>query len=178
MAVFLDGLLPRVFPELNFLCSEYEGKHDLTSSIPSMLRGWRTPGDCFVIVQDNDRQDCQKLKDALRKRCAQGQREDTLIRIVCQELEAWYWGALPTLAEVCGEPQVLKLANKKQFRNPDEIPHPYREIKRRVSAFQKIAGARLMAQHMNPDENRSTSFRVFMRGIAALAERMADDQGK
>lgn len=178
MAVFLKGLLPRAFPGLDFLCSEYEGKHDLTSSIPRMLRDWRTPGDCFVVVHDNDRKDCRKLKSGLRAQCKEGRREDTLIRIACQELEAWYWGDLPALAKAYEEPAVQKLAMKSQFRKPDEIPHPYREIKQRIREFKKISGARLMAEHMNPKNNRSPSFRIFMRGVAALVERMAEDQGK
>lgn len=178
MAVFLKGLLPRVIPDLDFLCSEYEGKHDLTSSIPRMLRAWRTPGDRFVVVHDNDRKDCRKLKSDLCALCKEGRREDTLIRIVCQELEAWYLGDLPALSAAYAAPSVQSLAGKRLFRNPDDVPHPAREIKREIPSFQKISGARRMAQHMNPDENRSTSFRAFMGGIAALAERMADDQGK
>lgn len=178
MAAFLDGLLPRAFPGLDFLCSEYEGKHDLTSNIAKMLREWRTPGDHFVVVHDNDRKDCRELKKRLRARCREGRREDTLIRIACQELEAWYLGDLPALAEAYDEPSLRNLAGKRKFRDPDEIQHPSREIKQNIRSFQKISGARLMAQHMNPRENRSTSFHVFMRGVAALSERMADDQGK
>lgn len=178
MAVFLKGLLPARFPSLDFLCYEYEGKHDLMNNIPRMLRSWRTPGDFFVIVQDNDRKDCRKLKDTLRERCVQGRREDTLIRIACQELEAWYWGDLPALAEAYNVPSVRDLAEKRQFRNSDSIPYPAREIKRQIKSFQKISGARLMARHINPDKNTSPSFQVFMRGIATFAERMAGAPGK
>lgn len=178
MAAFLGGLSPRVFPGLDFLCSGYEGKQDLTNNIPKMLRSWRIPGDRFVVVHDNDRKDCRKLKSDLRARCKEGRREDTLIRIVCQELEAWYLGDLPALAAAYAAPSVRSLAGKRPFRDPDDVPHPAREIKREIPSFQKISGARLMAQHMNPDENRSASFGVFVRGIAALAERMADGRGQ
>lgn len=178
MAVFLKGLLPRFFPDLDFRCYPHEGKQDLARSIPRMLRVWKTPGDRFVVVHDNDRKDCKELKKGLRARCKEGRREDTLIRIACQELEAWYLGDLPALATAYDSPSVRNLAGKRKFRNPDEIQHPSREIKQEIRSFQKIAGARLMARHMNPDENRSTSFRVFMRGITGLAEQMADDQGK
>ena len=178
MAVFLEGLLPRIFPGIDFLCSAYDGKHDLAGSIPRMLRGWRTPGDYFVVVYDNDRKDCRELKSDLRARCQEGRREDTLIRIACQELEAWYWGDLSALAKAYEEPAVQKLATKRQFRQPDAIPHPYREIKQRIRGFQKISGARQMARHINPDRNTSPSFQAFMRGVAKLAERMAGRSGE
>ena len=52
MKVLLDGLLPRLFPGLAFLCVPHEGKQDLEKSIPKKLRGWREPGVCFVIIRD------------------------------------------------------------------------------------------------------------------------------
>ena len=97
MQVLLDGLLPRLFPTLPFLCVPHEGKTDLERSVPRKLRAWREPGVRFVVVRDNDGKDCRALKDALRQLCHAGHRDDTLIRIACQELEAWY----------LGEPQVV-----------------------------------------------------------------------
>jgi hypothetical protein len=38
MKVLLDGLLPRLFPDLQFLCVAHEGKQDLERSIPRKLR--------------------------------------------------------------------------------------------------------------------------------------------
>ena len=34
MTVFLEGLLPRLFPDLSFICVSHEGKRDLARSIP------------------------------------------------------------------------------------------------------------------------------------------------
>ena len=44
MKVLLEGLLPRLFPELPFLCIPHQGKQDLEKSIPRKLRAWREPG--------------------------------------------------------------------------------------------------------------------------------------
>ena len=176
MAVFLEGLLPRFFPDLDFRCYPHEGKQDLVRSIPKILRRWKTPGDRFVVVHDNDRKDCRDLKKRLQARCREGQREDTLIRIACQELEAWYLGDLTALATAYDSPSVKNLVVKRKFRSPDEIQHPSREIKQAIKSFQKISGARLMARHIRLDENRSTSFHTFMHGITTLAERMVGDQ--
>jgi hypothetical protein len=92
MEALLQGLLPRLFPGLCFLCIPHEGKDDLDSSIRRTLRDWRTPGDQFVVVRDNDGADCITVKHSIQQLCREGRREDTLIRIVCQELEAWYLG--------------------------------------------------------------------------------------
>ena len=41
MKVLLEGLLPRLFPNLSFLCIPHEGKQDLEKSVPKKLRAWR-----------------------------------------------------------------------------------------------------------------------------------------
>ncbi len=43
MKVFLDGLLPRFFPELSFLCVPHQGKQDLEKSVPRKLKVWNEP---------------------------------------------------------------------------------------------------------------------------------------
>ena len=90
MKVLLDGLLPRVVPDLSFQCISHQGKNDLEKSIPRKLRAWREPGVRFVILRDNDGAHCVGLKELLLKICRDAGREDTLVRIVCEELEAWY----------------------------------------------------------------------------------------
>ena len=91
MQVLLDGLLPRLFPDLPFLCVPHKGKRDLERSIPRKLRAWREPGVRFAVIRDNDGGDCEQLKAKLKQLCNQNGRADTLIRIACQELEASDW---------------------------------------------------------------------------------------
>jgi hypothetical protein len=38
--ILLEGLLPRFFPDLSFLCIPHEGKQDLEKSFPRKLRAW------------------------------------------------------------------------------------------------------------------------------------------
>ncbi|WP_234369539.1 hypothetical protein [Paracidovorax avenae] len=108
MQVLLDDWLPRLFPGWrdgqHFQCIPHEGKSDLDRSIPRKLAAWRIPGDRFVIVRDNDNADCVDLKNKLRGLCTQGERPETLIRIVCQELESWYLGDLAALERVMNFP--------------------------------------------------------------------------
>ncbi len=175
MCVLLDGLLPRLFPGLPFQCVPHEGKHDLERSIPRKLREWREPGVRFAVVRDNDRGDCRALKKALLGLCKTGRRpgrrSDPLIRIVCQELEAWYLGEPDALAEAFGREELRALRPK--ARDSDEVKRPADKIERLVPEFQKVSGARLMARHLTRERNRSKSFQAFVAGIERIAGDLA-----
>ncbi len=168
MKVFLEELLPRVFPHLEFLCVPHEGKNDLEKSIPRKLRAWTEPGVRFVVVRDNDGGDCRKLKQRLLQICERAKRPDTLIRLAVQELEAWYFGDLLALASAFGDPGLAKLDRKRKYRDPDEISQPSMELQRLIPGFQKLKAARAMGQAMNPGNNESHSFNVFLQGLHTL----------
>ena len=172
MKEFLDSLLPRLFPGLNpnqhFLCIEHEGKNDLESSIPRTLKAWREPGTKFVIVRDNDSDDCFALKERLRNLCRGTIYADSLIRIVCQELEAWYLGEPDALADVYSSSKLRRIGRQAKFRDPDVIEKPSRVIEQRCPSFQKVIGARQMAERLTPERNRSHSFWVFVGGLTKL----------
>ena len=169
LKVLLDGLLPRLFPELPFLCVPHEGKQDLEKSIPRKLRAWREPGVRFVVVRDNDGGDCRERKDRLIELCTEGGRADTLVRMACQEIEAWYFGDPDALAKVFERKDLRSISDKARFRNPDEVDQPARALMELVEEFQKVSGARRMAQHLSR-ENRSRSFQVLIAGIERFLE--------
>ena len=177
MKVLLHGLLPRLFPNLPFLCIPHEGKQDLEKSIPRKLRAWREAGVHFCVIRDNDQGDCHELKRKLNALCQQGQREDTLVRIACQELEAWYFGAPDVLAEAFGREDLRGISKKGKFRDPDSIVNPARALSKLVPEFQKISGARRMAKFLIRD-NSSHSFEVFVEGIDRVADAMQSEPKK
>lgn len=168
MGALLQGLLPRLFPGLRFLCIPHEGKDDLDSSIRRTLRDWRTPGDRFVVVRDNDGADCITIKHSIQQLCRDGRREDTLVRIICQELEAWYLGDPDAMAAAFGDQGLKNIRNRARYRDPDALPKPSDDVERLVKGYRKIAGARSMADHMSRHANRSHSFAVFLDGIEKL----------
>ncbi len=172
MKVLIEGLLPRMFPGLPFFCIEHEGKSDLEKSIPRKLKAWREPGVIFAVVQDNDNGDCSALKRRLKRRCRESGRDDTLIRIVCQELEAWYIGEPEAMAAAFADAKLRRIASQPRYRNPDEITNPSSVVKRLVPSFQKTAGARLMANHLTREENRSASFAAFLNGVERLGKQV------
>mgnify|MGYP002784375017 CR=1 FL=1 len=176
MKVLLDGLLPRLFPELHFLCVPHEGKQDLEKSIPRKLKAWREPGVHFCVIRDNDGEDCVALKRRLVELCTEGGRADTVVRIACQELEAWYFGAPDALAEAFGDERLRGLASRARFRDPDTIVQPAAALAELVPAFQKVSGARSMARGL-PRENRSRSFQVLLAVLDRLAQKLGNPRG-
>ena len=172
MKVLLDGLLPRLVPDLRFLCVPHEGKQDLEKSIPRKLRAWREPGVRFVVIRDNDGGECGALKSHLVGMCRDGRREDTIVRIACQELEAWYLGDPVALSEAFDDASLLQIGGKERYRDPDAVQCPSAELERLVPAFQKISGARRMASRLSRGRNSSRSFQVLIESVERAAGAM------
>jgi Domain of unknown function (DUF4276) len=168
LKTLLDELLPRLFPGLDFFCIAHEGKNDLEKSVPRKLRAWAVPGDRFVVVRDNDGSDCVALKARLVFLCQSAGRADTLIRIVCQELDAWYLGKPDAIAAAFDKPGIPAKCRSVRFRNPDSIPRPSNVLNNLCPRFQKVGGARMMAAHLSYAPNCSQSFRVLIEGVARI----------
>lgn len=168
MKTLLDNLLPRLMPGISFICIPHEGKQDLEKSIPRKLRAWHEPETAFVVVRDNDGGDCVALKQKLKTLCKEAGRPDALVRIACQELEAWYFGDPAAMANAFEKSHLAKIGKKSRYRDPDTIQQPSKEIMKLIPEFQKISGARQMASHLSRDKNRSRSFQVTMDGITNI----------
>lgn len=165
MKVLLDGLLPRLFPQLNYLCLAFEGKTDLERNIPRKLRAWTWNHTRFMILRDNDGADCAILKQRLIDLLPAERRTRTKVRLVCQELEAWYFGDSDALADVFENEALRNIGSKAKYRRPDEIAQPSKSLAALEPRFQKVSGARQMAQSMARDRNTSPSFAVTIRAI-------------
>lgn len=169
MKELLDGILPRILPEgILFQTIPHQGKSDLEKSLPIKLKGWNEPDTKFVVVHDQDSNNCIELKQKLKKLCA-GYGKEVLIRIPCHELEAWYWGDLPAVSKALGK-DISALSKKRKYHIPDQIENPKRELKRYLPDMGQIDSARRIAPHMNIMENTSHSFRVFTQGVLKLCD--------
>jgi hypothetical protein len=181
MKTLLDGLLPRLMPDGAFICIPHEGKQDLEKSISRKLRAWHEPGVRFVVVRDNDGGDCKALKQRLITLCNDAECPDVLVRIACQELEAWYFGEPAAMALAFGKAQLRDIRNKSRYRDPDAIQQPSKEIIKLIPEFQKISGARRMASCLSRNGNHSRSFQVMMESIERLfasMQKVNSTQGK
>ncbi|HUG82655.1 MAG TPA: DUF4276 family protein [Bryobacterales bacterium] len=96
-------------------------------------------------------------------------------RIAIEELEAWYFGDVDALT--AAYPRVRStIAQKAQFRDPDQIPGGTWEqleivLKRAryYTSLPKLEIARNVASRMTPGQNRSPSFRLFADTLAAMS---------
>jgi hypothetical protein len=195
MGAFLEKFLPRFpFPAVVHKIINHQSKDQLLRKIPDRLRGYiNLPVEYrpkILILVDRDSDDCIKLKQRLEKACldlglstksepAKDGSFQVVNRIVIEELEAWYFGAVPALVEAF--PGVPKsLASKIGFRDPDDVKGGTNEklliILQRAGHYlgqerlPKIDVARKVAAYLNPQTNSSASFQQFWRGFEALTK--------
>ncbi len=164
----LESLLPRILPPgIIYQLIPHEGKQDLEKSIPRKLAAWNTPDTKFVIVHDQDSNDCIELKSAIRQLCDKSNKS-VLIRIACRELESWYFGDLKAVSSAYGR-DLTALSQKSKYRNPDRIGNPKQELRKLVPEYEQIAGARKIGPLMDLENNTSKSFNVLLEGIRRFA---------
>lgn len=188
--VALKLLLPQILgDEVKFRILAHQDKLHLLKSLPNTLRGYRhwLPDNYWLIVLiDEDRDDCHKLKQKLEdialkaglstKTNPDGDGNFSVInRIVIEELEAWFFGDIPALVEAF--PRVPETLDRRQsYRDPDAIRGGTWEALERVlreggyykNGLAKIDAARKIAEYMDPDRNRSKSFQVFRDALRTL----------
>lgn len=165
----LHALLPKIVPEgVEYQVLTHRGKSELKKSIPRKLKEWRVPDSRFIVLHDQDATDCTALKAELTRMCAKAGRADTLVRIVCQELESWYFGDMDAIEAVYGPASLNLIRGKAAYRIPDEIVKPSKELERLIPEFQKGAASCSIPEHMDPYRNASTSFSNFVTGVRRI----------
>ena len=166
----LENFLPRLLDEdTDFLCIPFEGKQDMEKQLKRKLRNWKMPNCYFVVMRDQDSADCVDVKQKLVGICHQAGRPNTLVRVVCRELESWYLGDLRAVEAGLEQSGLAKLQNKRKYRNPDVLQNAKQELKKLTKEiYQPIDGSRKIGQHLSLKSNRSKSFNVFVSGVRQL----------
>jgi hypothetical protein len=170
----LRGILPRIVGnEVPWQVVPHEGKRDLEGSVPRKLRGWREPGVQFVVVCDQHAEVCQDTKLRLSQLCKEAGRPDTLVRIVCRELESWFLGDLSAVEQSLGLRNIASQQDNAKFRRPDQLGNAAEEIRKLAGHYSKRAGARAIGPNLSLNGNRSHSFNVFVAGVRRLVHGQA-----
>lgn len=136
------------------------------------------------MLVDRDREDCLELKRRIEGMAARaglltraragGGDWQAATRIVCEELEAWYFGDWKAVTSAYPRaPSVLP----RKLRNSDAIAGGTGEALERVlrkagyfkGGLQKVVVARAIAKHIDPNRNFSPSFRVFRDAVVEAA---------
>ena len=168
----LKGLLPQILPsgfDVKFIV--FEGKQHLDKELERKLRGWRLPNSTFIVLRDQDAQDCSVVKQNLTNKCLRAGRPEAIVRVACRELESWYLGDLPAVERALEVQGLVHLERQQLFRIPDIVVNPASELIRITrSVYQKVSGSRLIGRELDPRTNRSNSFNVFVQSLREIAE--------
>ncbi len=185
----LKLLLPRLLPtDTSYALHNLHDKQTLLKHLKNRLRGyaqWNVPDLRVVVLVDCDDDDCADLKRQMEeaaldaglttKTSAGGSAFVVLNRIAIEELEAWFFGDMEAIRTAY--PRVpASLGQQAKYRDPDAITGGTWEALEHVLQKQgyhreglaKLKAARDIAWHMDPSRNRSTSFKVFINGLAAM----------
>lgn len=189
----LIQLLPKILPPaVTSKIHAFRGKTDLLAKLPNRLKGyqaWLPPDWKIIILIDEDREDCVKLKQKLeimaissglitKSSCQKDKSFQVLNRIVVEELEAWFFGDVEAIRQAY--PKVsANLATQQSYRDPDAIKGGTWESLERVlqkagyhqGGLEKYKASSEISQYMNPELNRSKSFQVFYRGLLQSIDR-------
>ncbi|MDR1535860.1 MAG: DUF4276 family protein [Planctomycetota bacterium] len=174
-AEMLQAVLPRLLPPGWKSCFVvFEGKRDLEKNIEKRLRGWRDPNACFLVMRDQDADDCRKIKKNLMlKATRSGKGKRTIVRIACHELETFYLGDLQAVEKGLNIPGLSKLQSRRAYRTPDRLSAAAHELGRLANRhrqnYQKVQGSRLIAPFLRVDgSNASRSFIALIAGIGKI----------
>ena len=166
----LMGIFPRLVPNANVRYIVFQGKQDLEKNVERKLKGWQVPNSVFIILRDQDSEDCNKVKQNLLKICRKAGKSDALVRIACRELESFYLGDLAAVENGLRIRGIARKQDQNKFRAPDLLEKPSMILKKLTSGtYQKVGGSREIAPLMNLEENRSPSFLALVNGIKKIA---------
>lgn len=167
----LEGLLPLLLPpEMAIHYLVFDGKQDLERQLVRKLRGWQRPDSAFVVLRDQDAAECRTVKSKLVALVEQSDREPTLVRVACRELESWVLGDLEAVAQAFDKPHLKAYSSKATYRDPDRLVRPIESLRKFIPEYQKRDGARRVGPLLNPLRNQSESFRAFCDGILAISK--------
>jgi hypothetical protein len=166
----LKGLLPRLLPQdVEPKYVVFEGKQDLDKQLVRRLRGWSRPNSRFLVLRDQDAGECRAIKNSLLEKCEEAGRPETVVRIACRELEAWYLGDLAAVESALNLRGLSKHQKMTRLRNPDTVVNPASELRRLTrDAYQKVAGSRAIGPELGIDGNPSRSFQVFVETLKSM----------
>jgi hypothetical protein len=167
MEVTLRALLPKL-GIADFQIVTFQGVGDLETSLTRRIRAWRDPNARFLVIRDNENGNCRARKHRLQDLVqAAGATRRAKVRIVMQELEAWFLGDCAAL-EKAG---LLAPGSRPAWlRDPETEAQPVLRLKKLEPGYGKVTGARRIAPHLDPRRNQARSFHATLNAIRELAE--------
>ena len=186
MESFLHAWLPQFLPDgCTFKVHPHQGKPALLRKLEGRLKGyatWLPPNHCIVVILDMDQDNCKQLKSQLENACEQaGLRSkqatssppwQVVTRIAMEELEAWYFGDWQAVCKAFADVSET-IPKQSSYRKPDAIKGGTAEAFERVlkkygyfkQGLNKDEAAKAIGSHIDPQRNRSPSFKMFWQAL-------------
>ncbi len=174
----LKNILPLILPpeyqyNINYFLRPHQGKAELQKSIPHKMKYFSHYYEpvMVIILHDQDSNDCFQLKKELTELCENRGKCKVLIRIVCRELESWYFGDMDAIEAAYPDKfNANKYKNKAKYRNPDLLNNAAEEMSKILPTFQKLNASKNISKHLKLEQNTSPSLRNFVSGLKKILE--------
>lgn len=199
MKVMLEALLPKLLRPTDALprIIDFQGITALFEGLPAKLKAYRghvPPGRRIIIVCDRDKADCRQRKQRLEDIVAAAglhtrahphydRTYQVLTCLAVEELEAWFLGDPAAIRQAYPK---VKPAAFRDCTDPDAVPDAAeklrdilrgaKELDAAATKLPKVATARRIAPHLDPEANASASFRHFCGAVRACFAADADGQ--
>lgn len=147
---------------------KHQGAGELERSYGKKIANDPFPNTKFLLLRDSDNKDCRLLKRKLLEGVPAAKRGKTRVRLVCQELEAWYL-AQPDALAAAGCIQ-RPIARGKLRGDVDSIADPKRIFLRHAHNSGQIELARRIGPCLDIASTKSASFKHFVSALRMLAE--------
>lgn len=169
-AVMVRAYCAREFHQHEIVVVEHEGISDLKSSVERKLKAWTRDSARFIILLDNDGKDCFARKKTWLSLVPDFRREHAKVRLVCQELEAWYLAEPEALrdAQMIDEKKLRAMQTDRLLRQPDQILNAKAVFRRHVNVLGQIDTARRVGPFLRCERSRSPSFRTFCATVSTF----------
>jgi len=150
----------------NVFIRSFEGKSHLKKELPIKAKVYANFHEpvFLLVLQDQDSNDCLKLKQSITELIKPSNLSTYKIRIVCKELECWYLGDLDAVERIIPNSKASKYKNKSKFKDPERL-NGKEELKRWIHPYNAISFAKSIASHMDWEVNKSKSFHHTIKTI-------------
>ena len=146
---------------------EHDGVGDLVRSLRMKIKSDQNLNRKFLVLRDADRLDCNILKRDLIEMIPAGRRGKALVRIVCQELEAWYLAQPAALKKAGVLASEIPAAILR--RSPDSVQDPKQVFLKHAHHRGQMDNARKIAPHLDIESKVSASFAHAVLALRRLA---------
>jgi len=170
-----ENIRTNFFPSHNFEIHPHSSREELKKRLPKVIPSLSKTNDVRILITiDQDKNNCKKLKTELEKIVQEKCLCPYKIRIVCKELESWFFGDLEAVTKAYPRFNSTLHRNKTKMKNVDEIEQPNKEFLKIIPDFKninrlpKVEFAERVSAHLSLDHNTSLSFQNTINAIKFL----------